>query len=133
MLRVPISMAEVGMKLALPVLHPQRGTMLLSEGYVLEPLLIRRLGELEVRDIWVDFPDTEQIRQYISPVIMHEHGQMVGTVAELFDSGKHDAFAEVEFADYRKTIQGLIEELVSEPTAASYIVEMGGSADSRLR
>lgn len=107
--------------------------MLLSEGFVLDALLIRRLAELEVRDIWVDYPDTAQIREYISPAIVQQQAQMVGLVAEIFDAGRHDTYAQVEFADYRKTIQGLIEELVSEPTAASYIVELGGPADSRLR
>jgi len=126
-------MANTGMKLALPVLHPSRGTMLLSEGFVLDALLIRRLAELEVRDIWVEYPDTAQIREYVSPAIMTQQSQMVGLVAEIFDAGRHDAYAQVEFAAYRKTIQGLIEELVSQPTAASYIVELGGPADSRLR
>src|SRR6185503_10610735 len=92
MLRVPISMANTGMKLALPVLHPSRGTMLLSEGFVLDALLIRRLAELEVRDIWVDYPDTAQIREYVSPAIMHQQSQMVGLVAEIFDASHHDAY-----------------------------------------
>lgn len=133
MLRVPISQAAPGMKLAVPVQHPQRGTMLLSEGFELDAALIRKLAELEIPHVWVVYPDTEQIKQYVSPSILHQQSQVISTVADLFDHLHRDAYAQLEFANYRKSIQGLIESLVAEPAAASYIVEMGGAGSNDLR
>jgi len=133
MLRVPLIQALPGMRLALPVLHPQRGSILLTEGYGLDDPLIRRLREMEVGDLWIEYPDTAQIKQYVSPAILNQQTRVIGMVADMFDSVHRDAHAEIGFIDYRKTIQGLIEALVSEPTAASYIVELGGGALNDLR
>jgi len=133
MLRVPLNQALPGMRLALPVLHPQRGSVLLTEGYGLDEPLIRRLRAMEVGDLWVEYPDTVQIKQYVSPAILNQQTQVIGMVADMFDSVHRDAHAEIGFIDYRKTIQGLIEALVSEPAAASYIVELGGGALNELR
>jgi HD-GYP domain-containing protein (c-di-GMP phosphodiesterase class II) len=133
MLRVSTKEALSGMQLAVPVLHPQRGTMLLTEGFVLNDVLIRKLRELEIHDIWIEYPGTEQIKQYVSPTILQQQSQLVEKVAEMFDPQRREAHAEVDFTNYRKTIQGLIESLVAEPLAASYIVELGGTAECELR
>jgi HD-GYP domain-containing protein (c-di-GMP phosphodiesterase class II) len=133
MLRVPIKQAMPGMKLALPLLHPQRGTVLLAEGYVIEAPLVPRLQQMDIRDFWIEYPDTDQIKQYVSPVVLHQQSAVIETVAQMFDSVHREAYAELEFTRYHRTLQGLIEALVSDPTAASYIVEMGGSAESDSR
>ena len=133
MLRVPIKHAAPGMQLALPVLHPRRGTMLLTEGYCLTDGLIQKMVELEIPDLWIEYPGTDQIKQYVSPAILHQQSHLVSLVAEMFDPTQREAHAEIEFAHYRRTIRGLIEGLVIEPTAASYIVELGGSAESEMR
>lgn len=133
MLRVPIGQAEPGMRLALPIIHPERGQLLLSDGYVLDGLLIRRLAEMQISEVWIDFPDAEQIRQFVSPFILAQQSQLVTTVSEMLDRAQHDAHAPLEYERYRKTIQGLVEALASEPLAAAYIMELGGSASSDLR
>jgi HD-GYP domain-containing protein (c-di-GMP phosphodiesterase class II) len=133
MLRVTISQAKPGMRLALPVRHPERGTVLLADGYVLEDSLIVKLVQMNVREVWIEYPDTEQIKKFLSPVVLHQQSTLVGTVADLFDHVHQNAHAEMDFANYRRTLQGLIEALVSDPTAASYIVELGGKHESDLR
>jgi HD-GYP domain-containing protein (c-di-GMP phosphodiesterase class II) len=133
MLRVPIGQAEPGMRLALPVLHPHRGNLLLNEGLPLDALLVRRLAELEVSEIWIEYPGTEQIRQYVSPALLVQQSQLVSTVADMLDRVQREAYADLEFELYRKTIQAMIEGLVSEPLAAAYIMELGGAASSDLR
>lgn len=133
MLRVPIKQAMSGMKLALPLLHPQRGTVLLAEGYVIEEPLVRKLQQMDIRDFWIEYPNTDQIKQYVSPVVLHQQSVVIETVAQMFDAVHREAYAELEFTRYHRTLQGLIEALVSDPTAASYIVEMGGSAESDSR
>jgi HD-GYP domain-containing protein (c-di-GMP phosphodiesterase class II) len=133
MLRVPIGQAEPGMRLAMRVLHPQRGNLLLNEGLPLDALLIRRLAELEVTEIWIEYPGAEQIRQYISPTLLVQQSQLVTTIAEMIDRVQRESYADLDFERYRKTIQGMIEALVSEPLSAAYIMELGGAAGSDLR
>ncbi len=133
MLRVPIGQAEPGMRLALPVLHPQRGNLLLNEGLPLDALLVRRLAELEVSEIWIEYPGTEQIKKYVSPTLLIQQSQMVSTIADMLDRVQRDAYADLEFENYRRTIQSMIEGLVSEPLSAAYIMELGGAASSDLR
>jgi HD-GYP domain-containing protein (c-di-GMP phosphodiesterase class II) len=133
MLRVPIVQAEQGMRLALPILHPERGNLLLNEGFVLDALIIRRLAELEVPEVWIEYPGTEQIKQYVSPAMLVQQSQLVSMVAEMIERAQRDARADIEFERYRKTIQEMIETLVGEPLAAAYITELGGPASSELR
>lgn len=133
MLRVSIGQAEPGMQLAMPILHPQRGNLLLSDGVALDALLIRRLAEMEITEVWITFPGAEQIKRFLSPVVVMQHSQLVSTVAEMFDRAQRDAHAPQEYQRYRKTVQGVIEALVSEPLSAAYIMELGGAAGSDLR
>ena len=133
MLRVPISEALAGMQLALPVVHPQRGSKLLSEGYVLDNSVIVKLRQLLIRDIWIEYPGTEQIKQFVSPTILAQQSQVVELVADMFDPTRREAHAEMDFLHYRRAIQGMIECLVMEPAAASYIVELGGATSNGLR
>src|SRR5436190_7080135 len=133
MLRVSISQAKPGMRLALPVRHPERGTILLADGFVLEESLIDKLAQLNVHEFWIEYPDTAQIKKFLSPIVLQQQANLIGTVADLFDHVHQQAYAELDFAHYRRTLQGLIESLVSDPTSASYIVELGGQHESDLR
>jgi HD-GYP domain-containing protein (c-di-GMP phosphodiesterase class II) len=133
MLRVTISQARIGMRLALPLRHPLRGNTLLAEGFVLDEQLIAKLRSIGIREFWVEYPNTEQIKRYVSPAVLQQQNYVISTVAEVFDHVHRQAYAELDFANYRRTLQGLIESLVKDPTAASYIVELGGRHESDLR
>lgn len=133
MLRVPINQAEPGMTLAVSVLHPQRGNVLLTAGYMLDELVIAKLCELEVHEMWIEYPDTEQIKRYVSPATLEQQGRLVAIVAQSLEAVHQEAHAVMDFSVYRKTIHALIETLVTEPASASYIIELGGPADSDLR
>ena len=78
-------------------------------------------------------PGAEQIKAFISPAVLVQQSMLVATVAEMFDRVQRDAYAPLEYERYRKTLQGVVEALVSEPLSASYILELGGSASSDLR
>ena len=133
MLRVSINQAKRGMRLALPVRHSERGTILLADGFVLEDSLIVKLKELNVHEFWIEYPDTEQIKRFVSPAVLHQQSNLIGTVADLFENVHRQAYASLDFGHYRRTLQGLIETLVRDPMAASYIVELGGRHESDLR
>lgn len=133
MLRVPISEAQPGMKLAMAVLHPRTGHRLLSEDYELDGNLIAKLRELEVHEVWIHYPNTDQIKQYLSPMVVEHHGRMASMIATVFDHVHRDAHAQMDFPEYRQTLRDLIEALVGEPTSAAYILELGGGGANDFR
>jgi hypothetical protein len=86
-----------------------------------------------VHEIWIHYPNTDQIKEYLSPVVVEQHGRMASMIAAVFDEVHQGAHAQLDFPRYRQTLRDLIEALVGEPTSAAYILEMGGSAVSDLR
>ena len=57
MLRVDLRTARPGMNLALPVMNPKLpGHELLRYGYQLTPSVIEKLGDMNVRSLWVEYP-----------------------------------------------------------------------------
>ena len=105
------------MKLAVPVLHPQRGYTLLTEGFELDMPLIRKLIELDIHEFWIEYPGTQQIKQYVSPAVFQQQSQMISVVADMFDAVHQDAYAKIDFPHYRRTLQSFIESLVNDPRA----------------
>ena len=133
MLHVPLNQAREGMILAVDVLHPRRGFLLLKVGFTLDDQVISKLRELGVYDVWIEYPDTEQIEKYISPVVRKHQGKVVSMIADVFSSIHDDAHADLEYPTYKRTLRDFIETLASEPQAASYIVETGGHGANELR
>ncbi len=133
MLRVPLDQVRPGMQIALEILHPRTGKRLLAEGFELDRRLIEKLQDLTVREIWVDYPNTEEIKQYVSPIVVRRHSRLVSMIADLFDGLHQDAHAKFEYAKYKRTLRGLVEALAGEPMSAAYILEVDGEADSDLR
>jgi HD-GYP domain-containing protein (c-di-GMP phosphodiesterase class II) len=133
MLRVPIDQAQPGMKLAMQVRHPRTGHRLLNEDFELDEHLIAKLAELGVHEIWIQYPNTDQIKEYLSPAVVEQHGRMASMIAAAFNEVHQGAHAQLDFPRYRQTLRDLIEALVGEPTSAAYILEMGGTAGSDLR
>ncbi len=133
MLRVPIHQAKPGMILAVDVLHPGRGFRLLKTGFTLEDLVIHKLRDLDVHEIWIEYPHTEQIETYISPLVMRLQGKVVSMIADVFSSMHDEAYADLEYPRYKRTLRDMIESLVSEPQSAAYIVETSGRGSNALR
>ena len=58
------------MVLALPVAHPRaRGQVLLKKSFEVDKNALRRLKQLGVADIWIQYPNLEFINTYINPNI----------------------------------------------------------------
>lgn len=135
MLRVPTYQARPGMCLAMEVFHPRRGNILLKQGFTLDANLIRKLDELGVHELWIAFPGAEEIRRFISPSIQQQRSQLVSKIADLFGEIQKDKASrmELDFTVYRRAVRDLIEELVTDAAAASYISEASGSGACDLR
>jgi len=133
MLRATIDEARPGMRLAMPIFHPRTSSRLLAEGYTLDAKTIARLKELDVYDVWVMYPHTELIREAVSPTILKEQNKLAGRIGDLFDELHADTQATVDFAPYKDAIEEMIESLLNEPQAATYINDIGGRSDSDFR
>lgn len=133
MLRVQISQARPGMRLALAVRHPTSAVALLKDGYVLDDLTLRRLAVMQISELWVDYPGTDVIRKFISPTVIATRAQVLDAVIGMFNSVHQDAHAPLEFDHYRTTLQALIESIVTEPVAASYLSEVGRDGGSDMQ
>lgn len=125
------------MALAAEVLHPQRGNVLLKWGFVLDQNIIQKLQNLNIREVWVQYPGTDEIREFISPAILHKRGKVVTMVAELFENVQQSFEGgdqiKIKYDVYAQVLRDLIEAIVSDANASAYILEMGGSADCQLR
>lgn len=133
MLLVPINQAAPGMRLAVDIRHPERGTILLTEGYVLDEAMIRKLREMHIVEFWTHYPGTEQIQKYVSPTILRYQGRVITVLADMFDQLHQDAHVHLEYPLYKRTLRDLIESLVAEPTAASFVCEPTGASSNELR
>ncbi len=134
MLRVPIIHAKEGMTLAMPVQHPERAdTVLLRDGVELTDTLITRLREISCREVWIEFPALEEIRDYVKPQIQEQHAQVTAQISCAFSEVLHNWRPRLDFLRYRNAIQGLLENLLEHPTAGIFANEIVSSARPALR
>lgn len=122
-----------GMRLAMAVLHPKRGNVLLNAGFQLRESQIRKLSDLGVHELWIEYPGTDEIKRFISPAVMQSRSMLVSLMADQFDQVGRNAHARLNYAEYRNALTELIEELALDTTCAMHIAEIGGRNNSDLR
>ncbi|MEM9166699.1 MAG: HD domain-containing phosphohydrolase [Planctomycetota bacterium] len=133
MLRTRIKDARVGMKLALPVLHPTApGRVLLRAGYALESRSLSRLRDLGVRAVWVAYPPLSFLLRYTSPEIVRQQARLVGQVGRLFDAARREVQAEIEYDRYAQAVGALAEALTMTPSAAVFLDRLAEAPDTEL-
>ncbi|MCA9284025.1 MAG: HD domain-containing protein, partial [Phycisphaerales bacterium] len=133
MLRVPIIQAEPGMRLSLPVHRPLSNDVLLREGFALDRMTIGRLRELRVPEVWIDYPGAERIRRFVSPEVYRLQANLVHQTSDLFERVQCDAGAKLDYAAYRTTMSGLIDQLLANHHAAVHLSEIAGAGESQAR
>ncbi len=132
MLRVELPNARPGMKLALPVYNPrQPGRTLLSVGYELRREEIVRLRELRVRSVWVRYPSLEFLGKYADPALVESQSEVVGHIAETFESLQNESTAKLDYHTYLASVEKLVEHLMLNPQAALFLGDIA-SADNVL-
>ncbi len=134
MLRVPISQAEPGMTLALPIYHPQNlSTVLLKANAELERRTVDRLRDLGIPEIWIRYPRLETISRFVSPGVMAARAGMACEVATAFDAAGRTVHARLDFNAYRKAMGSLMQKLVAEADSAIFISELVDSGKPAVR
>lgn len=125
MLRVSLSQARAGMKLALPVLHPERpGTVLLRDGVELRSPAIGRLRQLRVPELWVQYPRLEMVADSVNAAAMRLHAQLIGELNETFAELQSGVDSRLDYPKYRRSVGALVDQLIAKPGACSYMYEL---------
>jgi HD-GYP domain-containing protein (c-di-GMP phosphodiesterase class II) len=134
MLRVPIASAVPGMVLAMPVLHPRRhDTVLLAAGLTLDNHTIRRLREIRLKEFWIRYPDADFVEEYICPRIFEAQATIAQQIADAFDAALKHAQPKLEYNDYRRAMNELLDRLLARPRAAIFVEEITDPKRPALR
>jgi HD-GYP domain-containing protein (c-di-GMP phosphodiesterase class II) len=122
------------MILAVPVAHPKaRGQVLLKQAFMVDTNALRRLKQLGVRDIWIQYPNLEFINTFINPHIFDCQAKVHGQIALAFDIAATGNCAKLDYAEYKNSIRALLDKLIDDPKAAIFVQEMASINDSLLR
>ncbi|MCC5824357.1 MAG: HD domain-containing protein [Phycisphaerales bacterium] len=134
MLRVPISQAEPGMTLALPVYHPQNlSTVLLKANAEIERRTIDRLREMAVPEIWIRYPRLDMVSKFISPAVMAARAEMAAEVSTAFESAGKGVHARLDFNAYKKAMSAMLQKLMLDPDSAIFVNELVDSGKPAVR
>jgi HD-GYP domain-containing protein (c-di-GMP phosphodiesterase class II) len=132
-LRVSITDARPGMRLAMPVYHPlPPHQQLLKIGYEIEQPALDRMKELGVRRLWVHYPQLDFLLKRIDPQIMAAQGEVVTHIATTFQSLQSTANVKIPYDTYCATITDMVEKLVANPQAALFLGDLFDSGGDDL-
>jgi HD-GYP domain-containing protein (c-di-GMP phosphodiesterase class II) len=131
LLRVDIRKAKEGMTLALPVPNPNAPSrVLLKSGFALTDAAIQRVGDMGVRSLWVSYPGLSCIEQYLDAKSFAIQQETVTQIAKVFEDEQNNATARHDYDAYTTSIQGMIDQIASNPKSAVFIGDLAeGSAD----
>ena len=133
LLRVRTRDIEPGMTLAQPVRDPaRRDRVLLKRGYLLEPEVISRIRQLEVQQVWVDYPSLERLSTFVNPELNDAQASLVTCVSSAMRSMQQDSVATLPYHEYCKAIGTLINQCVSNPQAAMFTGDLADGNDELL-
>jgi len=116
MLLVPTKALKAGMRIAQPVFHPRRDEIVLLEpGFVLTSNIIERLMEFNIKYVWVEFPDLEDIDSRINSQVALDHMMLYQQVRDAVGRlGSRVAIA-MNFAQYRQAIEKILIDIIADP------------------
>jgi len=133
-LRIGSNHATAGMRLASPVYHPDRpATILLRAGAVLTEPMIRRLEDLRIRTMWIEYPGLEDIASAASAEVTRARAGMTQTLANAFDAARETSDPELDYRPFRDAILSLIDALIHNPHAAQHVNDMNECPHPLLR
>ena len=127
MLRVSLADAQPGMVLAVPVRHPAAPDLvLLADNCRLDRDSLKRMAQLEVRELWVKYPPLGDLDQFISPKVLAARSNLIADVSATFENVHEHVAAKVRYDVHTNAIGRLIRALVREPQAALFLGELVG-------
>jgi HD-GYP domain-containing protein (c-di-GMP phosphodiesterase class II) len=134
MLRICAIHAQKGMRLAMPIFHPERpATVLLKTGATLTPLTLGKLQELGIHHMWIAFPGLEEIADSASEEVTRARAQMTQTLADAFDASRDTTDPKLDYRPFHDAIVSLLDSLVHNPAAAQHVQDLNEAANPLLR
>lgn len=116
MLLIPTKALKSGMQIAQPVFHPKREEIILLEpGYVLNDPIIHRLVEFDIRYVWVDFPDLEDVDERINTQVAMDHMGLYQELRGAIGRFQRRVALEMNFTEYRRAIEKILLDIVADP------------------
>jgi hypothetical protein len=130
---VPIEESEPGMRLAMPVTHPDNPRQeLLRKGFALDAPVLQRLRELNVAWVYVDYPGLEDLDRHLAPSLSAERRTLYGQVKSSLEDFQKSADPQVDYWDYHAATREFIATLVADGPNPIYVDQLsrnvGGDA-----
>lgn len=126
MLILPIEEATPGVTLAMGVMNPQQpDRQLLKAGYVLDERVLRRLQDLGIPFIYVDYPDLADLDKLLMPSLSPARQQMYMQIKNTFAAVEKTARPTVTFPDYYAVTRELVLTLMQQGQNPVYMDLMG--------
>ena len=124
--------AREGMKLAAPVPHPdQPDQVLLRGGYILEPTVIRRMLDMRIPAVFIDYPALDDLDKHLAPYLSPARQQVYAQIKKGIANSQRSTNAKVNYNDYQETTKGLIETLLMQgknPLFLDQMSRLGGDS-----
>lgn len=134
MLRVDLSGAIPGMRLAMPIHHPRRpGAVLLRAGFELDTPSIAKLRELRVHEAWIECPGVEFMADFVSPSVQRACHGVAGAISSALAPASAGVDPVLDFRSYKRAVVSLLEKLAENRSAALFLGEIGRSGSVSLR
>jgi len=131
MLRVSIDQAQPGMSLARSVFDPDKPShTLLKPGYKLVYEDIKRLNKLNIRCLWVNYPNLDFLDDLIDPVLTQMQSEVCDCLKSQFASGEKICLARVDYHQYTKKMSAMFSHMVNhQGLSALFINELYGASE----
>ncbi len=128
MLRVEMAQAKPGMEITMPIMHPKNPDMvLLRAGFVLDSKMIKRLDQLQAREIWIQYPGMDFVSEQICPKIILSGRRLTAAIGKAFGEVLTQGEPVMEYGAYSHAIGELMTRLVESPKAGTLVVDLAES------
>lgn len=115
MLLVPAESLRPGMKIARPVLHPDRGDLLLlNEGYILDSTTIHSLVSHAVPFVWIAFPGLEDLEGGDDRVA-RGHIALCQALNQSIDSLEQRVLVNLNVQHYKRAVHQMLGTIIDCP------------------
>jgi len=122
---LPVEDARAGMKLAAPVLHPETPEQeLLKRGYVLEDKVLRRLNEMGIDALYVEYPGLDDLDRHLAVNLSPARQAVYTQIKKTITAVQRQTRAEVTYTDYYAGTRELITTLLSQGQHPVFIDQM---------
>jgi HD-GYP domain-containing protein (c-di-GMP phosphodiesterase class II) len=124
--------ATEGMTLVAPVFNPALPDQeLLRRGFVLEPTILKRLNELGVDLLYVDFPGLDDVDKHLAPFLSTERRRVCTQIKDTIKDCQQSARPTIPYDDYATAMRELVTTLMSQgqhPVFMDQMSRMGSDA-----